>query len=424
MKWRNQLLALFCLVIFFAFGVFYFRYWVVQKPFGIILFVGEGLAPDRLALARIYAGGVDKALRIESLNYNALLKNYSGDSAIPDAASAATALATGVKANNGAIGIDSAGKALKNLLELARDHGRMTGLITDGRLTSPTAAGFYAHAANLDRQKFARVLVEKTNVDVILGGGAEDFLPPGKGGTREDDQDLLIAATTAGYDLVRTRDQLDAVPRWREAKLFGVFASAELGFIQEGTDEGTQPNLADMVRRGIELLQFNSGGYLLVVDAGLMRKAAQENDAPQTLAETVEFDRAVGVALEYAGNNSSIFVCGDFAGPRLGLSGSPPRNLNRTDLFGLNPAGEPWLEWTTRSDENHSGRLTSEEAPPESGSFAKSDSRETAESTLPISAASQGSPSDVIAFGTGLGADGLRGTIETTALFEIIRDNL
>ena len=45
MKWRNQLLALFCLVVFAAFGVFYFQHWVVQKPFGIILFVGEGLSP-------------------------------------------------------------------------------------------------------------------------------------------------------------------------------------------------------------------------------------------------------------------------------------------------------------------------------------------------------------------------------------------
>ncbi|HEV3410692.1 MAG TPA: hypothetical protein VG095_10385 [Chthoniobacterales bacterium] len=42
MKWRNQLLALFCLIVFLGFGVLYFRHWVVQKPFGIILFVGEG----------------------------------------------------------------------------------------------------------------------------------------------------------------------------------------------------------------------------------------------------------------------------------------------------------------------------------------------------------------------------------------------
>ena len=45
MKWRNQILALLCLTIFFAFGVLYFRHWVVQKPFGIVLFIGEGLTP-------------------------------------------------------------------------------------------------------------------------------------------------------------------------------------------------------------------------------------------------------------------------------------------------------------------------------------------------------------------------------------------
>ena len=45
MKWRNQLLALFCLLGFAGLGILYFQHWVVQKPFGIILFVGEGLRP-------------------------------------------------------------------------------------------------------------------------------------------------------------------------------------------------------------------------------------------------------------------------------------------------------------------------------------------------------------------------------------------
>jgi len=31
---------------------------------------------------------------------------------------------------------------------------------------------------------------------------------------------------------------------------------------------------------------------------------------------------------------------------------------------------------------------------------------------------------DVVAFGTGLGADALHGTLESTAIFEIVRDNL
>ena len=76
MKWRNQLLALFCLIAFAAGGVFYFQHWVIQKPFGIILFVGEGLTPGRLAATRIYAAGADTPLALDLMPHMALLTNY------------------------------------------------------------------------------------------------------------------------------------------------------------------------------------------------------------------------------------------------------------------------------------------------------------------------------------------------------------
>src|SRR5437588_6929746 len=100
MKWRNQLLALFCLLAFAGLGVLYFQHWVVQKPFGIVLFVGEGLAPASVAAARVFAGGADTPLALDSLPYTALVTNYSQDFATPDSAAAATAIATGVKVNN------------------------------------------------------------------------------------------------------------------------------------------------------------------------------------------------------------------------------------------------------------------------------------------------------------------------------------
>jgi alkaline phosphatase len=111
MKWRNQLLALFCLLLFAAFGVFYFQHWVIQKPFGVILFIGEGLAPARLAPTRIYIGGVDKPLTLDSMPHLALMKNYSNDFAAPDAAAAASAMATGIKVNSRMIGTDLQGTA-------------------------------------------------------------------------------------------------------------------------------------------------------------------------------------------------------------------------------------------------------------------------------------------------------------------------
>src|SRR5436189_3982649 len=96
MKWRNQFLALFCLVLFAAFGVFYFQHWVVQKPFGIILFIGEGLTPSRLAATRVFADGADTLLTLDAMPHVALVRNSSDDFAAPDSGAAASAISTGI----------------------------------------------------------------------------------------------------------------------------------------------------------------------------------------------------------------------------------------------------------------------------------------------------------------------------------------
>ena len=72
MKWRNQLLALLCLAAFAGLGVLYFQHWVVQKPFGIILIIGEGLAPERIAVTRVYVGS---AVKLASTTVSELMVN-------------------------------------------------------------------------------------------------------------------------------------------------------------------------------------------------------------------------------------------------------------------------------------------------------------------------------------------------------------
>src|SRR5205814_9472999 len=103
MKWRNQILALICLLAFAALGVLYFQNWVVQKPFGIILFVGEGLTAQRMAATRVYIGGADTPLAMDGLEFSARLRNHSADFAGPGSAAAASALATGTRVQNGTI---------------------------------------------------------------------------------------------------------------------------------------------------------------------------------------------------------------------------------------------------------------------------------------------------------------------------------
>src|SRR5207249_165918 len=193
MKWRNQLLAFFCLLVFAGLGVLYFQHWVFRKPFGIILFIGEGLAPDRLAPTRAYSGGAGTRLSLDSMPRMALLTNYSKDFAAPDSAAAATAIATGTRGPNGAIAINGDKKPIPSIIELAREYGRATGLVTDTKLTDPTSAAFYAHPVEPnDIEKIAAEFVDGGKIDIAMGGGASQFLPATKGGERQDRRALLL----------------------------------------------------------------------------------------------------------------------------------------------------------------------------------------------------------------------------------------
>jgi alkaline phosphatase len=429
MKWRNQLLALFCLLVFAGFGVVYFQHWVVQKPFGIVLFIGEGLAPGRLAATRMYAGGADAHLALDTLEHVALLRNYSNDFATPDSAAAATAIATGVKVNNRAIGVDSEGKSLANIVEAAREHGRATGLITNGNLTDATAAAFYAHTANQeDREDIARALVEGGKIDIVFGGGGADFLPNTKGGRRHDQRDLILEMQRNGFDLVRSKAELEAIPLWRRPKLLGIFSSAELAFSDQVEARSEQPSLADMVRRAIELLQFNPGGYLLVVDTGLMRKAAQENNGERTLAETIELDRALAIARRYIGGKSTVIVAGDTAIGGMNLNGFPFRKDTGVALLGFNSAGDPWLTWATGPNGTRSygaAKLANENAPSMPASSPTQPTQgQPQEPAAFFTATAENTVDDMIALGSGRGSETLRGSIENTQLFEILRDDL
>jgi alkaline phosphatase len=424
MKWRNQLLALFCLLAFAGLGVLYFQHWVIRKPFGIILFIGEGLAPGRLAPTRTYAGGAGGRLSLDSMSHLALLTNYSKDFAAPDQAAAATALATGVRVTNRTVAINGEGKPITSIVELARENRRATGLVTDAKMTDATNAAFYGHPVDPnDVDSIAAEFVDGGKIDIAMGGGVAQFLPSSKGGERQDERDLLLELRRNGFDIVRTRAELEAIPAWRRPKLFGAFSNVELAFANQVEERSQQPSLSDMVRRAIELLQYNAGGYLLVVDAGLMRKAAEENNGERTLSETVELDRAVAVARRYAGQRSTIVVCGDAGIGGLSLNGFPFRKDSGIALLGLNSAGQPWITWATGPNGTRSygaakiqGKLN--------GNESDQPKAEQLEPAAFYAKSALGTVDDVIAFGSGPGTEDLKGTVDNTIVFKILRDEL
>jgi len=353
-----------------------------------------------------------------------LVTNYSKDFAVADQAAAASALATGVKVNNRSLSVDPNGKSLVSIIELARGRGRATGLVTNGSLTNATCAAFYAHASNAnDIDQVARQLVEGGKIDICLGMSAAEFLPKAKQGQRQDNRDLMLEFRQNGFDVVRSRAELESIPVWSRPKLFGAFADRDNDG-RQGQAWSDEPALSDMVRRAIELLQYNQRGYLLIVDAARMRKAAETNNAEKTLTETAELDHTLSTAQRYAGAKSTIIVCGDTAIGGLQLNGFPFRKDSGIALVGLNPSGEPWMTWATGPKGMQSygaARIPEKETP---GDLNGGASNEQTEPAAFYAKSALNTVEDVVSFGTGPGTEALDGTIDNTQIFKILRDEL
>ena len=421
MKLRNQLLALFCLLIFAAFGFLYVRNWVAPKTFGIILFVSDGMVVRHLAAARLYEGGAEHRLALESFPHLALLRNAARDFAVPDAAAAATALATGVKVGHRNLALDPTGRPLASILERAREQGRAVGLVTNGLLTAPTPAAFYAHARDArDREQVLKQLVAGDRFDVILGGGAGDFLPEAKGGRRKDGRDVFAELQGRGWELVRTKAELENAAAYRTGVIAGFFSNDQLAFSNQIESGSQQPSLADMVRRAIEFLQVQRKGYVLVVDAALATTAAEQNEGERVIAETLALDHAISTAVKYAGDKSLILAVGKLATGGLSLNGYPFVQDHGVALLGVNASGQPAITWATGP--NGPPLVTSSGMPAAATPALPPGAR--TEPAAFQSPSALNTAEDVIAVGRGTGSEKLSGFLENTDIFGILKEAL
>jgi len=409
-KLRNRLLALFCLLVFLAGGVLYYVNWVVQKPFAIILFLSDNLTPSVLTAARLYTGGADYRFELEKFPHLALLTTQANDFAVSDSAAAAGAVATGQKPNNRTLRLESSPTPLPTLLDLARKNGRATGIVSNTSLTDATSAAFYARTADpLDFQSIGLQLVESADINVLLGGGAADFLPETKDGRRKDGRDLMLEMRNKGYDIVRNQQEMESTPLWRAPKVLGLFDMGPLAFADQVQISASQPTLADLVLQAILLLQYNPKGYLLVVDAGLAGKAALQNSGERTLREIASLDQAVAVAKKFAGEDALIIVSGKQNTGGLRLNGYSFRNDKGAAILGINAQGVPSLTWSTG---------------PGSGQTSAPSGISRSEPSAFPTASAVGVAEDSVAVSFGPGSESLTGFRDNTDIFQVIKKGL
>ncbi|MBI2844636.1 MAG: alkaline phosphatase [Armatimonadetes bacterium] len=285
---RNRVLTIFLLLIL-ACGA-----WAAPK--NIILMIGDGMGLAHVAAARTVSVGPGGRLAMDAMPVVGFVTTHSVNALITDSAAAATAYATGVKTNNGVIGQAPDGRRLKSLLEVARELGKSTGLVTTTSITDATPASFAAHIDSRSKQAEIAGQLLASRVDVLLGGG-RDFFASGAG--RPDGRNLLRVAAARGYTVVGTTEELDAADG---PKLLGLFAPGNL------VPEASAPPLSVLTAKAIKTLSQSRHGFFLMVEGGLIDIYSHRNDLDQMVDQLLEFDRAAAVALDFARQDKETLV--------------------------------------------------------------------------------------------------------------------
>ncbi len=265
----------------------------------VLLFIGDGMGPAHRTAARWQAVGVDGMLTMDRLHVQGLARTGSANSDVTDSAAAATALATGVKTNNGMISQSPDGQDLTTIMEQAKAKGMAVGLVTTVQLAHATPAAFAAHVPDRNMMvEIAQQMLE-LEVDVLLGGGEDEFLPVWavgchpQPGERLDGRNLVEEAIAKGYTHICDPTSLQAIEPTSVTRLLGLFADEELS-------RPFSPSLAELTQTAISILSRDPDGFFLVVEGGQIDWAAHGNQAGNAIADTLGFDEAVAVGQAYA----------------------------------------------------------------------------------------------------------------------------
>jgi len=381
----------------------------------VVLFIGDGLGMGMLTAARIYSVGAEGRLAIEKLPHTAFARVSSQDSAVIDSAAAATAMASGAKVSNASLNIRADKQKPPLISALAKEKGKSVGIVTTTRLTDATPAAFYGYAEQRNQEESLAAQLIDASVDVALGGGLQWFLPQVRPpGMRADGQDLLAKGKEKGWEVIQTEENLVSaanrkIKKGTSKRWLGLFASYDFGYADERESRPGEPTLAAMTMAAMRKLAKNPKGYFLMVEGGMIDKAEHQNWALRAIQETLEFDRAVAAVLRETGPDTLVIVTADHETGGFGVSGYPPAAVRGNDLLARQPDQGFWVGWLSGP-----GALASRNPL----SFLDPTYRQP---SARYTDAAFHTATDVWIAATGPGSDSVRGFLDNTDIFRIMR---
>ncbi len=248
----------------------------------VILMIGDGMGLTQITGARTVNGGQLNMLDCKTIG---IQSTHCADKYVTDSGASATAMSSGRKTNYYYVGVDPDGNPLETIVETLVKDGLATGLVTTSTIVHATPAAFYAHQT--DRFQYEAIAVELVNsgIDFFAGGGQKYF------DQRTDGINLVDSLEAKGYQVLNSTDDIS------EIKKTALFIAEDS---PASIPEGRGPVLKQATQKALENLSASKDGFFLMVEGAQIDWAGEENDQDYLMAEMIDFDHAVGVALDFA----------------------------------------------------------------------------------------------------------------------------
>lgn len=315
-----------------------------KTPKYIFLFIGDGMSYPQIQLTNYFVSasqgenggsvtvdGEEKSI-LSSKNQLTMMsfpiagsaQTYDSTSFAPDSASTATSIATGKKTWSGSINVseDFSEKYETIAEKLKKQKDYKIGILSSVNLNHATPAAFYAHQESRNNYyEIGQELIE-SNFDYFAGGGLKKTT-----GDEGDKEDLYTLAEKAGYKVVKTQAEAEALTAEDgKAIVIDEHLADSDAMAYELDRQDDEWGLADYVEKGIEVLD-NDNGFFMMVEGGKVDWACHANDAASTIADTIALDNAVEKAVKFYEEHPDetlILVTGDHetGGLTIGFAGT------------------------------------------------------------------------------------------------------
>lgn len=334
----------------------------------VILIIGDGMDDHQITIARNYLKGAAGRLTLDDMPVRSSVAVLTVSEQAPDeyiyvadSACSGTSMSTGQATSRARIATTAKSDIdIETIVEMAHKSGFKTGIVSTSSVTDATPAVFASHIQYRFCENPEKMVTERfscpqdlkanggpgsiseqlagSNVDVIFGGGMENFTPTVEGGSTS----VLDSAIANGFTILKTKQDLNNVTT--AGKVLGLFADKHLatklrgedGRIAEkpepsllnsvhwslgevdlpepmtcetNPDAADTPSLLSMSSKAIELLSTdNDKGFFLMIESASIDKQSHARNPCGSIGELDQLDETVAYALKFADQHPGTLI--------------------------------------------------------------------------------------------------------------------